>query len=105
MDVNCGDERYPREVEGAVYLCCSEALQNLAKHSGATRGSIRVWREDRRLWFEVRDDGCGLEVGSTQPSGGLQNLRDRLDVLGGGMEVRSVPGAGALVTGWLPVAM
>jgi signal transduction histidine kinase len=37
IDVQCGSERYPRELEGAVYFCCSEALQNLSKHSGAVR--------------------------------------------------------------------
>jgi signal transduction histidine kinase len=38
-----GDRRYPREVESAVYFCCREALQNVAKHAGgATRATIRV---------------------------------------------------------------
>ena len=60
IDVQCGAERYPRELEGAVYFCCSEALQNLSKHSRATRGSVRVWCEDGRLCFEVRDNGRGL---------------------------------------------
>jgi signal transduction histidine kinase len=103
VEVHCGDERYPRELEGAVYFCCSEALQNVAKHSRATRGSVRVWREDGRLRFEVRDDGRGLDAGTPRPGGGLQNLRDRLDVLGGGIEVSSTPGAGVSVSGWLPL--
>jgi signal transduction histidine kinase len=103
VEVHCGDERYPRELEGAVYFCCSEALQNVAKHSRATRGSVRVWREDGRLRFEVRDDGRGLDAGAPRPGGGLQNLRDRLDVLGGGIEVSSTPGAGVSVSGWLPL--
>jgi signal transduction histidine kinase len=103
VDVNCGDERYPREMEGAVYFCCSEALQNVAKHSRARSGSVRVWREDGQLRFEVRDDGRGLKAAASKPGGGLQNLRDRLDVLGGGIEVSSTPGAGVSVIGWLPL--
>jgi signal transduction histidine kinase len=60
VTVRCGSERYPREVEAAVYFCCSEALQNMVKHAAASRGSICVWREDDRLRFEVRDDGHGF---------------------------------------------
>lgn len=104
VDVVCGDERYPRELEGAVYFCCSEALQNVVKHSRASRGSVRVWRQDMRLYFEVRDDGRGLDSERPTRGGGLQNLRDRLDVLGGGIEVTSGPGSGTLVRGWLPLA-
>lgn len=103
VDVQCGEGRYARELEGAVYFCCSEALQNVAKHSGATRASVRVRREDGRLCFEVRDDGHGLDGQVPRPGGGLQNLRDRLDVLGGGIEVISGPEGGVSVTGWLPL--
>jgi signal transduction histidine kinase len=104
IDVQCGSERYPREFEGAVYFCCSEALQNLTKHSRATRGSVRVWCEDGRLCFEVRDNGRGLDAARAKSGGGLQNIRDRLDVLGGVVDVSSTPGVGARVAGWVPLS-
>ena len=104
IDVQCGPERYPRELEGAVYFCCSEALQNLSKHSRATRGSVRVWCEGGRLSFEVRDNGRGLDPASAKSGGGLQNIRDRLDVLGGVADMSSAPGTGARVTGWVPLS-
>jgi signal transduction histidine kinase len=104
IDVQCGPERYPRELEGAVYFCCSEALQNLSKHSRATRGSVRVWCEDGRLCFEVRDNGRGLDAARARSGGGLQNIRDRLDVLGGVVDVSSTPGVGARVGGWVPLS-
>jgi len=104
IDVQCGPERYPRELEGAVYFCCSEALQNLTKHSRATRGSVRMWCEDGRLCFEVRDNGRGLDPASAKSGGGLQNIRDRLDALGGVVDVSSAPGAGARVAGWVPLS-
>lgn len=104
IDVLSGPERYPRELEGAVYFCCSEALQNLSKHSRATRGSVRVWCEGGRLCFEVRDNGRGLDAARSTSGGGLQNIRDRLDVLGGVAEVSSTPGAGARVAGWVPLS-
>jgi signal transduction histidine kinase len=104
IDVQCGPERYPRELEGAFYFCCSEALQNLTKHSRATRGSVRVWCEDGRLCFEVRDNGRGLDAARAKSGGGLQNIRDRLDVLGGVVDVSSAPGTGARVAGWVPLS-
>jgi signal transduction histidine kinase len=104
IDVQSGPERYPRELEGAVYFCCSEALQNLSKHSRATRGSVRVWREDRRLCFEVQDNGRGLDAARVKLGGGLQNIRDRLDALGGAADLSSAPGSGARVAGWLPLS-
>ncbi len=104
IDVQSGAERYPRELEGAVYFCCSEALQNLSKHSRATRGSVRVWCEDGRLYFEVRDNGRGLDAGRAKSAGGLQNIRDRLDALGGIVDVSSTPGVGARVAGWVPLS-
>jgi signal transduction histidine kinase len=103
IDVQCGPERYPRELEGAVYFCCSEALQNLSKHSRATKGSLRVWCEDGRLCFEVGDNGRGLDPTRAKSGGGLQNIRDRLDVLGGVVDVSSAPGSGARVAGWVPL--
>jgi signal transduction histidine kinase len=104
VEVDCGPERYSRELEGAIYFCCSEALQNVTKHSRATRGSVHVWCKDGRLCFEVRDNGRGLDSASAAPGGGLQNLRDRLDVLGGVASVTSTPGVGAAVAGWVPLA-
>ncbi len=104
IDVQCGPERYPRELEGAVYFCCSEALQNLSKHSRATKGSLRVWCDDGRLCFEVGDNGRGLDPTRAKSGGGLQNIRDRLDVLGGVADVSSAPGTGARVAGWVPLS-
>ena len=104
IDVECGPERYPLELEGAVYFCCSEALQNLTKHSRADRGSVRVWPEDGRLYFEVSDNGRGLDPSRRKSAGGLQNIRDRIDVLGGVIDVSSAAGAGARVNGWVPLS-
>jgi signal transduction histidine kinase len=104
IDVQCGPERYSRELEGAVYFCCSEALQNLSKHSRATRGSVRVWCEEGQLRFEVGDNGRGLNAARVKLGGGLQNIRDRLDALGGSADVSSAPGSGARVAGWVPLS-
>jgi signal transduction histidine kinase len=104
VDIRCGPARYPRELEGATYFCCSEALQNMEKHAEATRGSIHVWREGARLFVEVKDDGRGFAPNATRLGRGLHNIHDRVDALGGSVEVVSTPGASTVVKGWLPLA-
>jgi len=90
-------------VEAAVYFCCSEALQNMAKHASASGGSVHVWRADGRLKFEVQDNGHGYALDHNRSTGGLQNIRDRLEALGGALDVSSTAG-GTCVAGWLPLA-
>ena len=57
-----GIGRYREDIEVAVYFCCLEALQNIAKHAGAgASGAIILWQDRQRLWFEVRDSGAGFD--------------------------------------------
>ena len=95
--------RQPREVEGAIYFCCLEALQNVAKYAEARQVRLRLWTEDSALAFAVDDDGKGFDPATTTRSSGLQNMRDRLEALGGSLRVRSTPGAGTSVNGRVPL--
>ncbi|MFN2452535.1 MAG: histidine kinase, partial [Candidatus Dormibacteria bacterium] len=97
-----GVGRYPQELEAAVYFCCLEALQNVQKYAGATRAMVIIKDGDGRLEFAINDDGGGFDVGATRRGTGLQNMVDRLEALGGGMELRSAPGEGTALTGRIP---
>jgi signal transduction histidine kinase len=95
--------RYPQDVEAAVYFCCLEALQNVAKYADPSTVVVRLFEEDGKLCFTVRDDGAGFDVESTPRGSGTQNMSDRLEVFDGRLEVASSPGAGTTVRGELPL--
>jgi signal transduction histidine kinase len=95
--------RFPQEQEAAVYFCCLEALQNVAKYGGATNAIVRLTEHNGELSFEVTDGGRGFDTSTTSYGTGLQGMADRLSALGGELEVRSGPGQGTTVMGRLPV--
>jgi signal transduction histidine kinase len=98
--VNLG--RYSPEIEGAVYFCCLEAIQNAGKHANASAVSVEI--VDRgKLAFEVRDDGAGFKAGGIHPGSGLTNMRDRIAAVGGELVVESTPGKGTAVSGSVPI--
>ena len=97
-----GIGRYASEVEAAVYFSVLEALQNVVKYANATRAVVVLSGLGGRLWFEVRDDGTGFEPETVGRGIGLQSMEDRLQALGGALEVRSRSGEGAAVRGTVP---
>jgi signal transduction histidine kinase len=96
--------RHPPEAEAAVYFSVLEALQNVAKYADASRATVHLKEGEGGLQFEVRDDGRGFDPSSTGYGTGLQGMVDRLEAVGGTVEVRSAPGAGTSVIGRIPVA-
>jgi signal transduction histidine kinase len=95
-------ERPPAAVESAAYFVVSEALANVARHSGATRASVDIARSRDRLVVEVRDDGAG---GADPGAGtGLAGLGDRVRSMGGTMTLLSPAGGPTTVLVELPCA-
>jgi PAS domain S-box-containing protein len=94
------DERLPEPVEAAAYYLIAEALTNVAKYAGASVVNVRVAAADGRVFVEVSDDG----VGGADPTGGsgLRGLADRVEALGGSLEVVSPAGAGTRLRAEIP---
>jgi signal transduction histidine kinase len=94
--------RLPPAVERAAYFVVSEALANVAKHSGATSCEVRCRRDGAHLVVEVWDDGKGgAEVES---GGGLAGLASRVTGVDGTFTVTSPVGGPTLVRAVFPVA-
>lgn len=98
-----GIGRYPQELEAAIYFCCLEALQNVAKYAGATAVRLRVSAAGSHLEFEITDNGCGFDPATARHGSGLQGMADRLEALGGSITIRSRPGTETTVTGTIPL--
>ena len=100
LDVELGSE-LPPPVEAAAYYVVAESLTNIAKYAEASVVEIVVRSDVQRARVEVRDDGVG---GADPATGtGLRGLADRVDALGGVLEVTSPAGAGTTVTAELPL--
>ena len=95
------DERLPAPVEAASYYLIAEALTNVAKYAAATAVRVRVVAGDGSVTVEVTDDG----VGGADPArgSGLRGLADRVEALGGSLEVHSPAGDGTSLRGTLPL--
>jgi signal transduction histidine kinase len=101
LDVDVRERPSPT-VEAMAYFVVSEALTNIARHSGATRAAVHVERDGDRLLVSVSDDGRG---GATEePGGGLAGLRDRVAAVDGTFRLQSSPTGGTTVTVEVPCA-
>jgi signal transduction histidine kinase len=97
-----GAARYGTDVEAAAYFCCTEALQNVAKHAGATSVAVSLLEQDGMLVCSVTDDGVGIDPG-TEPGTGLASMRDRVESVDGTLAVLRTPGGGTRVEARLPL--
>jgi signal transduction histidine kinase len=100
-----GIERYPQQIEAAVYFCCMEAIQNAGKHAGeGAQATISVRQAAEGLVFDVTDDGAGFDTSSSAGRGhGFVNMSDRLGAIGGTLRVESEPGRGTTIAGSIPL--
>ena len=87
------------DVEQTVYRIAQEALSNTTKHSAATQINLSLVRYDNHLLLDVRDNGCGFDPVHAETAGhyGLSGMRERAELVGGALEIKSAPGQGTSV--------
>jgi signal transduction histidine kinase len=93
-------ERLSELIEVAAYYVVAECLTNIVKHAGAGSASVRLRADGGSLVIEVADDGTG--GADTRAGSGLRGLVDRVEALGGSLQLWSPPGAGTRVRAVLP---
>jgi two-component system, NarL family, sensor histidine kinase LiaS len=100
-----GERETPLEVEQALFRVAQEALANVVRHSGASRAEIDLIYDADRLTLRVADDGRGFDPTKRSQEGfGLQSMSERLEKLGGRVDVESTPGEGTRVVCVCPLA-
>jgi signal transduction histidine kinase len=93
------DTDLPPELIGQLLSIAREALSNVARHSRATRGSVRVETGDEVVRLIISDNGVGFDPATPRGVGhqGLVNMRARASSVGGWLDVQSGPGAGTRI--------
>jgi signal transduction histidine kinase len=92
-----GVGRHSQETEAALYFCTLEALQNVQKYAAASDVTVCLHQDASHVRVEVTDDGCGFDVSNAPRGAGLMNMEDRLDALGGTLQIESTLGGGTTV--------
>ena len=101
------EEGFPEELPGEASVellrVLQEALTNARRHSEARNVEVKLRTDDEAILIEVADDGRGFDPGSARAGIGLSAMRERVEGLGGKIEVRSPPGEGTSVTVRVPL--
>lgn len=95
--------RCDEAVETNAYFLVSEAVANALKHAEAERIRVEVRHEGEMLRIRVIDDGVGFDPAEQRRAGGVVHLRDRVNALGGSLQLLSRPGEGTAITALLPL--
>ena len=96
-------DRYPPDIEAAVYFCCLEALEDAAERGPKTRATVRVWSEHEQLLFEVVLESSAAGMTTRSRGTALTSMNDRLGAVGGRLSASSEPGRTRLL-GTVPLA-
>ena len=99
-------ERLSPEVETTVYRIIQEALTNIARYAQVTKASVQLNLREKILGVEITDHGKGFDSNvdaSKWSTAGLAGMRERANMLGGYLVVKSAPGKGTEILAMLPV--
>jgi len=102
--------RLSGEKEAALFRVMQEGISNIVKHAHAKRAVIHLQFKTNQLVAQIKDDGCGFEmsqiVSSHNPKSGLGllGMRERMNLVGGGLSILSKPGGGTHLKAVVPLA-
>lgn len=108
-DIEDSEMRLPPTTETALFRIVQESLNNTARHSGAGSVEIAYRMDERRVTVAITDDGCGFDAPTQiervegEIGIGLIGMQERVNGLGGRLEIVTSPGAGTSVRTAVPL--
>jgi signal transduction histidine kinase len=90
--------------EATAYFCVVQALNNAGTYAPGSSVTVRLGAQDGRFEFSVVDDGPGVDEHELASGADIQDMRDRVEAVGGHFDAVSLVGSGTAVAGWVPVA-
>jgi PAS domain S-box-containing protein len=107
IQVQFRDANVPNTLRDDAALCVfrivQEALANVVKHSGAAEARVMLSGGDGEIVLRVEDGGCGFEPDTRCDGIGLMSMRERVQLVGGDITVRSTPNQGTVIEARVPV--
>ena len=94
IDPHIKPQQYSNEFKVSLFRIFQEILQNILKHSHAAHVNVSFKQLREKLKILVRDDGIGFDVNTKKKGIGLKNLASRVEVMGGKINIMSIPGKG-----------
>lgn len=96
--------RLPNTYEVTIFRLVQEALNNIYKHAKATGGKVRIEFKNERINIMISDDGIGFDSGEVEEDKyGLISMKERCELLGGEIEIKSAPNKGTVIKIVLPL--
>jgi signal transduction histidine kinase len=103
------EDRLDNMIETECFRVAQEAVTNVVRHARALSLSVELCHRNTHLHLSVRDNGVGFDVAALRTEAvrgaslGLLSMEERTALVGGGLEISSVPGQGTEVRAWFPL--
>ena len=97
FDRNLIQSKLKMDLRRNFYLVFKEAVNNVAKYSGASNAFVMIWNRDTNLKMTIRDDGNGFEINRVKTGNGLLNMQQRAEMMKARFNLESIPGKGTTI--------
>jgi signal transduction histidine kinase len=96
-EIDLSENEISDSLKTAIFRISQEAMNNIAKHSGATRVNLRLQKRNSEIELTIQDNGQGFNLDTTRRGLGLSTMRERTELSGGACIVESVKGTGTTI--------
>ncbi len=104
-DIQLPDHHLPDTIEITLYRIVQESLTNIEKHAAASKVILKLWQDGEHVFLDLQDDGVGFDHLHRSEGIGLDNMRERAELLGGHFDLYTSPESGTRIRAVLNLAL